>query len=334
MRYNLANNEPFIINGDVYTKGIGGYDGTNPANSKDIATFINENLASKEYVDGQISDNHVLLPLIDENSTQEQLSDFYQKVMSIPPAAKVRMEGIHIPLRYYDVDYFTAGNNSARLIRRTEAEEGYDEILIALSSQTNQWVFTKINKQKYALESEVRPLFGIESYVKNGNFSNIVVFGDSITQGYASDPQTGTVTLIDGYISKLAYMSNATIVGNFAQRGFNMKSVYANLTQASNLNFDVVWIGAGTNDFLSQTPLGKFNQGSFESFYGTLKEMCRYFTTNPLFQGKRIIFLTPIPVRPNHPSDNVIKYPNRLEDYSEAIAKMATYYGFEVISGF
>ena len=29
MKYNLANNEPFEINGDVYVKGIGKYDGTN-----------------------------------------------------------------------------------------------------------------------------------------------------------------------------------------------------------------------------------------------------------------------------------------------------------------
>ncbi len=65
MKYNLANNEPLEINGDVYVKGVGTYDGTNAGESgvKTLKDILNSGVTEIIWSDlVNLRDNNELIP--------------------------------------------------------------------------------------------------------------------------------------------------------------------------------------------------------------------------------------------------------------------------------
>lgn len=65
MKYNLANNEPLEINGDVYVKGVGTYDGTNAGESgvKTLKDILNSGVTEITWNDlVNLRNNNELIP--------------------------------------------------------------------------------------------------------------------------------------------------------------------------------------------------------------------------------------------------------------------------------
>ena len=65
MKYNLANNEPLEINGDVYVKGVGTYDGTNAGESgvKTLKDILNSGVTEIIWSDlVDLRNNNELIP--------------------------------------------------------------------------------------------------------------------------------------------------------------------------------------------------------------------------------------------------------------------------------
>ena len=167
--------------------------------------------------------------------------------------------------------------------------------------------------------------------------ASIVAVGDSIVRGSATKPSSAEIEPeTHSYVNILSQYLGGGTVTNYAQNGGRMGTAYLQLY--NNINSastpDIVWIGAGVNDFLNQMPIGEFGQDNYETFYGITTKLCKYLKNTSYFSASSVVFVTPIPVRYPHASNNPANYPIRLNEYNDVIYKVATYYGFNVIDGF
>lgn len=160
---------------------------------------------------------------------------------------------------------------------------------------------------------------------------NITFFGDSITSGVCSPMGTG-ISNTNGYAYRLTSMLGATMRlqsvsgSGFCDRGDGLKSILSNIKEYKNES-DIVIVAGGTNDWNRGVKLGVFGSTDISTFYGALNESCAHL--QKVCGTKPVIFITPIP----YTTTNKYKSIAPLDDYRVAIYEVATYFGFNVISG-
>lgn len=143
--------------------------------------------------------------------------------------------------------------------------------------------------------------------------------GDSIIKGYTSGETTTTETLPKLFSNKvgMTYVNNA-VPGALLTPGYNAVATILQQLQGSTLTgVDVIFIGAGTNDY----GLG----ASLTSFRTALSDLCTYLKAN--FIGE-VIFITPI--NRVRASDN---YVASLNTYRNLITEYAMINDYSVIAG-
>lgn len=201
------------------------------------------------------------------------------------------------------------------------------------------WIIKKVKPISNIIESKERFL---ESINKPFNFNNktLNAFGDSITNGVTSPGlRAGTP-----YIKFFADHVNANLL-NWSVSGSTLSylaswepgSICDKLEKIGLKNAnDYIIISGGTNDFNQNREIGDFSSNDNATVCGALRKMCDYIKTNLPLQT--VIFITPIPyTQAYYDLNNYINKKNELgytlEDYRQAIYKIATAYGHSVVDG-
>lgn len=158
---------------------------------------------------------------------------------------------------------------------------------------------------------------------------NLVVFGDSIAQGYASNP-LGVIEnpWVKQFADKVnANLNNQALTGTtLAVRSGRADSICEKISAFSG-DADIIIVAGGTNDYGNNVSVGNYEDAVNTTVYGALNSICNTLSTN--YPNAIVIFITPI----NRP--NVIELAD--VDYftavRNAVYEKATANGYYVIDG-
>lgn len=155
-------------------------------------------------------------------------------------------------------------------------------------------------------------------------------FGDSITNGVASDP----LRAIENCYRKVLCDTLGLTGTNYAISGTYIcdptddqesitNRILSQITQ-SNI-FDFVFIMGGTNDYWTGKPLGQLGDSTKATFYGSLKVICEHLAAT-IPSTTKVVFFVPI---------NCSRYQTSavatIESYRQAIYEIASMYGYNVV---
>ncbi len=210
-------------------------------------------------------------------------------------------------------------------------------------------IFPDINQYRYIVPalalSNINPLnLDLIQFIQNIVYNNKLVnkkincMGDSITRGINGASSSGDV--VEFPYPQIIANENSCISNNYGRGGSTIggdgisvnettQSIMGYLPMSERLNTmditsDINIIMGGTNDCLSdrQVPLGKMGDTTNLTFYGALDIIANYLLSN--FSTKINVFITPIKAR-NQDTANLFNL--KLEDYANAIVKVAAKYG-------
>lgn len=158
---------------------------------------------------------------------------------------------------------------------------------------------------------------------------DLVIFGDSIAKGYASNP----LEVIDNpWVNQFATRANANLNNRAASgttlavRDGRSDSVYEKVSAFTG-NADIIFVAGGTNDYGNNVPVGSYTDATPNTIYGALNGICNTLKTN--YPNVPVIFITPIN-RSNLVGVEEISYFNSIRN---AIYEKATANGYYVIDG-
>jgi len=155
-------------------------------------------------------------------------------------------------------------------------------------------------------------------------------FGDSITNGVASDPLRAIENCYRKVLCDTLGLTgtNYAISGSYICDPTDDQESITNriLSQITQSNvFDFIFIMGGTNDFWTGKPLGQLGDATKATFYGSLKVICEHLA-DTITDATKVVFFVPI---------NCSRYQTSevapIESYRQAIYEVASMYGYNVV---
>lgn len=154
-----------------------------------------------------------------------------------------------------------------------------------------------------------------------------LAIGDSITSG----------DTVNGYAYPNYIADNTgVILIKEGHSGYTMESLY-NIRDSFEKDVDTVTVFAGTNDFNSNKTLGKIDDNTTSTFYGTLNLMMKYMQST--YNNDPVIFFTPIRRNYTGSESGVIagminNNGDNLKDFADAIIACGKKHGVPVVDLF
>ena len=220
-------------------------------------------------------------------------------------------------------------------------EDGY----IYLASVTNN----SSEQMKIGCEFSIFNKYNYKYLQINEDPIKIQLFGDSITDESWRTDKTQWSTLFTKYIPQCNFdIINSAIGSSRIGHGYvNQQRKYAELqynyvydliinNSVLRADNNIIVVFVGTNDWNANTPLGQLGDSTTDTFYGSIKLICEYLTTNTT---AKLLVCTPI--ARNYETDRskdtnlygeVLNASNKtLRDFSNALIETCNIYQIPVI---
>ena len=159
----------------------------------------------------------------------------------------------------------------------------------------------------------------------------VVLFGDSIAKGFASNPLEQITNCWANLFAKQSgcNLTNLAYSGRtLAARTGTAHNVIEEVP-ACTVDADVVIIAGGTNDYGLEVPLGTYSSADTSTVYGALNGICSAIKSSEYLKKATVVFVTPI----NRTDILTLSDTLKFEAIRNAIYEIATKNGFLVIDG-
>ena len=301
------------------------------------------NILTNELVAGYYLNNSYGLPTA---STKGSYRKFYN-----PGIANVRIKGTAIGGSTLSIAFYTDYSNigGATYIRGFTFEGDVDTIVNvpenAKCIAIGEWLTESLTLMDAGYEKKQVKLYSCldKPFNFGNNTKKAVFFGDSITYGATSG--SGGLHNTEGYpillCGKLGLIytprtdanpSNQAVSGSLFTTNPNVsEQTIASRIMATSFPADVFFIAGGCNDYNCNALIGDLDSVAANELCGALNNICSYLQTN--YPNAEVFFITPInqtrgKTQPTYGSGDYTQ-----NEYRDAIFKVATKWGYNVIDG-